>query len=110
MPPEVALLVLFGSAVDPAGDPEDVDLAVLPLDAFDALGFLDELYRFTGFEGFDLLDLSRAGPVARERALVGVRLLHERTPGLFATTQIAAIMERMDTDEMRRLQLELMAR
>ena len=107
---EVALLVLFGSAVDPDSDPDDVDLAVLPLDGFDLLALHDELYRYTGFEGFDVLDLGRAGPVARERALVGVRLLHERSAGLFATTQIAAIMERMDTDELRRVELELMAK
>jgi predicted nucleotidyltransferase len=105
-------LVLFGSAAIEDADPADLDVAV----AFDrdspgdVLGLLDELYLLTGYEDFDVLDLDRAGPLARERALVGCRLLFQARAGLFANRQIAAIMERLDTDEMRRLQLELMAR
>jgi predicted nucleotidyltransferase len=106
----VELLVMFGSAADAAQDPSDVDLAVLAEDGFDLLSFVDELYLMTEFEGFDVLDLRRAAPVPRERALVGARRLYEARSGLFANTQIAAIMERMDTEEMRRVELELMAR
>jgi uncharacterized protein YutE (UPF0331/DUF86 family)/predicted nucleotidyltransferase len=100
----VELLVLFGSGAHEESDPADVDLAV----AFgrrvrgDLIGLLDELHRLTGFEGFDVLDLDRAGPLARERALVGGRILFEARPGLFANRQIAAIMERLDTDAMGR--------
>jgi predicted nucleotidyltransferase len=107
----VELFVLFGSAADDDQDPGDVDIAV----AFDraapadVLGLLEELHRATGYEGFDVLDLRRAGPVAREQALVDCRLLHQAEPGLFANAQIAAIMERIETDEFRRIQLELMA-
>lgn len=105
----VSLMVLFGSAVDTPEDASDVDLAVsFEADGGDVLGLLDELYRFTGYEGFDILDLDRAGPVARERALVGCRLLYQAAPGTFANRQIAAIMERLDTDEFRRIDLGLL--
>ncbi|MEJ7742435.1 MAG: hypothetical protein WKF73_07755 [Nocardioidaceae bacterium] len=108
----VQLLVLFGSARSVDSYPDDVDLAVrFERDAsHDVLGLLDHLYRLTGYEDFDVLDLGRAGPLARERALVGARVLHEANPGRFANEQIAAIMERIDTDEMRRAELALMAR
>ena len=53
--------------------------------------------------------LNRAGPVARERALVGGIPLYEGVSGAFATAQMAAVLERMDTDHLRRLDLELMA-
>ncbi|MGV1007199.1 MAG: nucleotidyltransferase family protein [Dermatophilaceae bacterium] len=106
----IELLVLFGSAVS-GEDPNDVDLAVrfARQSRPDLLALLDELYQLTRYEGFDVLDLARAGPLARERALVGAVPLHEARPGLFANTQIAAIMERLDTDEMRRVELALLA-
>ncbi|MEJ7705800.1 MAG: hypothetical protein WKF82_00150 [Nocardioidaceae bacterium] len=112
VPAGAQLLVLFGSANMSDSDPKDVDLAVrFEREAFhDVLGLLDQLYRLTSYEGFDVLDLGRAGPLARERALVGARVLHEARPGLFAKEQIAAIMERLDTDGMRRAELELMSR
>lgn len=106
------LLVLFGSARGADCDPNDVDLAVRFEHGrpHDLLALLDELYRLTGYEEFDVLDLARAGPLARERALVGARVLHEAEPGSFAVEQIAAIMERLDTDAMRRVELALMSR
>lgn len=71
------------------------------------LGFLDQLASLGAGDEVDLMVLNHAGPVARERALVGARVLFESRPGEFATTQIAAIMERMDTDWLRALDLEL---
>lgn len=111
----IELLVVFGSAAregsEPIGGvPGDVDLGVAAEYGarVDVLSLLDELYGLTDYEGFDVLDLDRAGPMARERALVGARLLHQERPGVFARRQIAAIMERLDTDWLRRLELELM--
>lgn len=106
---EVELMVLFGSATRTPAAAADVDLAV----SFrggrgDQLRLLEGLYRLTGYEGFDILDLDRAGVVAREHALVGARVLHQATQGDFAERQIAAIMERMDTEEFRRVELDLM--
>ena len=108
----IQLLVLFGSAARASTDPRDVDVAVRfrKDTAADLLGLLDALHALTGFEGYDVLDLARAGPVARERALVGCRLLYQARAGLFARAQIGAIMQRLDTDEMRRVELALLAR
>lgn len=108
----IELLVLFGSAAGSAYEAHDVDLALtFEREApHDLIQVLDDLYALTGYEGYDLLDLGRAGPLARERALVRGRLLYQARPGQFANTQIAAIMERLDTDEMRRVELELLSR
>lgn len=57
----------------------------------------------------DVLVLDRAGPVARERALVGCVPLYEDRPGAYATAQMAAMTERMDTDWLRALQLDWLA-
>ncbi|OEU86736.1 hypothetical protein DB35_24110 [Streptomyces abyssalis] len=107
------LLVAFGSAVRTGSEPQDLDIAVLfrrdgtrP----DLLGFLDGLSTLAQSTVIDLMDLGRAGPVARERALVGGITLVELTPGALAREQMHAITERMDTAWLRRLNLELMAR
>jgi predicted nucleotidyltransferase len=107
----VALLVAFGSAVRRGTAPRDLDLAVrFSGDTPDMLSFLDELTSLAGTSQLDLMDLGRAGPVAREQALVGGEPLVEEAPDLFDRAQLAAIMERMDTAWLRRIDLELMAR
>ena len=106
----VELLVAFGSAARGEGAPRDLDLGVRFADSDpDVLGFLDSLGRLADTSVIDLLNLAAAGPVAKERALVGSVLLFEQAPGTLARAQIAAMMERMDTDWLRRLDLELMA-
>lgn len=64
----------------------------------------------TRVEAVDLAHLNRAGPVLRERALVGSVALFESAPGRFADAQTAAIGERIETDPMRRLDLDLLIR
>lgn len=106
----VDLLALFGSAVRADTAPADLDIAYRSYRAeFSPLALLDDLSRLTGTSLIDLLDLRRAGPVARERALVGALPLYEATPGLYARAQMAAIGERMDTAWLRRLDIDLMA-
>jgi len=46
--------------------------------------------------------------VLRERALVGSGLLDESESGAWATASTAAVLERMDTDRWRRLDLDLL--
>jgi len=106
----VSLMVLFGSAVREGASPRDIDLAVRFTDEGNVLRLLQDLYELTGFEGYDVLVLNQAEPLARERALVTGRPLHQARPGAFANEQISAIMERLDTDEFRRTELELMGR
>ena len=57
----------------------------------------------------DLLDLDRAGPVARQHALVPGDPLYEYRPGEFARQQMRASGQRLGTEWMRRLDLALMA-
>lgn len=106
----VRVLTVFGSAARPDGDPRDLDVAVgfEPHSANDVLALLDDLTVLTGSDDVDLLLLDRAGPVARERALVHCVALHESEPTAFATAQVAAMGERMDTEWLRALDLAAM--
>lgn len=109
---DLDLFVVFGSVLDPGSDPRDLDVAVrfgVGGDGHETLRILDDLYRLTGSEQIDLMVLNRAGPLARERALTTGEPLFQRHPGGFANAQIAAIMERLDTDQFRAMELELMS-
>lgn len=107
----VELLVAFGSATRTDTTPRDLDVAVrFSRPRPDLLGFLDALGTLAETMALDLMDLGRAGPVARERALTNGIPLVELVPGMFAREQMHAITERMDTDWLRRLELELMTR
>ncbi len=107
----VTLLVAFGSTVRDDPHPGDLDLATrFSTDSPDVLGFLDEISSIAGTSQIDLMDLARARPVAKERALVGGIPLVEIEARAFSRAQLAAIMERLDTDWLRRMQLDLMAR
>jgi hypothetical protein len=70
----------------------------------------DDLVALTGYEGIDLVVLNGAGPVIRERALVGAEVLYEARRSVHTQAAIAATMERMDTQWLRRLSLEELAR
>jgi predicted nucleotidyltransferase len=106
----IRLVVVFRSALDDSRVPRDLDVAIAfgPGASADLLSLIEDLVRLTGVEAIDLLDLGRAGPVVRERALVGTLPLYESEPGAFANAQMAAMAERMDTDWLRRLDLELL--
>lgn len=89
----------------------DLDVAVLtePGLPFDPVALVTDLVDLTGVERVDLAHLNRGGPVIRERALVGSVALFESAPGRYADAQTAAIGERIETDAMRRLDLEWLA-
>lgn len=76
---------------------------------FDLFGFVTEVIGLVGLEQVDVAHLNGAGPLLRERALIGSIILHEKEPGIWARASTAAVMERMDTEWLRRLSLELMA-
>jgi predicted nucleotidyltransferase len=108
----VRIMSVFGSAAAGADNPRDLDVAVgfEPGAKADVLGLLEDLVALTGTEAVDLLVLDRAGPVAKERALVGAVPLYESEQSAYAYAQMAAMCERMETDWLRRLDLEAMAR
>jgi hypothetical protein len=108
----VDLPVVFGSVITETGDPHDLDVAIRlgsRTQRHDPLTILDDLYRLTGSERSDLMVLNRAAPLARERALTTGEPMFQGKAGDFANAQIAAIMERLDTDQFRAMDLELMA-
>jgi predicted nucleotidyltransferase len=108
----IRVMTVFGSAVRQDTAPRDLDVAV----GFerdhpgDVLLVLDALGELTGSDDLDLMVLDRAGPVARERALVQCVPLYESEPSAYATAQVAAMGERMDTDWLRALDLETLRR
>ncbi|GAC1609549.1 MAG: hypothetical protein NVS3B26_11380 [Mycobacteriales bacterium] len=108
----VRIRTVFGSAVRAGPVPRDLDIAVRfePSSSGDTLGLLDALSRLTGSDDIDLMVLDAAGPVARERALVGCLALYESQTSAFADAQMLSICKRMDSDWLRALDLETLRR
>lgn len=106
----IAVLTAFGSAVHGRDSPHDLDLAVLhePGRRVDYLPLIEGLQRAAGVD-VDVAVLDDAGPVLRERALVGAEPLYESEDGRWAGAATAAALERMDTAWMRRLDRDLLA-
>lgn len=107
----IELLVVFGSAAHQDGDrvPSDLDLAVSHDGRADLLEMMTDLYHLTRFERFDLLDLERAGIVARGESLGDGRLLWERRDGDFAERQLTALATMWETRWMRDIDLRRLA-
>ncbi|HZA17578.1 MAG TPA: nucleotidyltransferase domain-containing protein [Pseudonocardiaceae bacterium] len=108
----VNLLTVFGSAGRGEPDPRDLDIGILTEHGadFDLFRFITDVIDLVGLEQVDVAHLNAAGPLLRERALVGSTILYESEPGTWARASTAAVMERMDTEWLRRLSLELLAR
>lgn len=108
----VRILTVFGSAARGEPNARDLDVGVMtePGMTFDSLAAVNDLIEMAGSDRVDMAHLNRGGPVLRERALVGSVALFESTPGALTNAQTAAIAQRIETDPMRRLDLELLAR
>lgn len=106
----VRLVTVFGSAVSEPESARDLDVAVSLYDVTGAVALMAGLVDLTGEDSIDLMVLNRASPTARRNGLVGAIPLYEAEPGLFARTQMAAAIEFYETDWLRRLELERMAR
>lgn len=106
----IRVLTVFGSAARGEADARDLDVGVLvePGAELDLIGLIDDLGRLSETD-IDIVHLNHGGPVIRERALVGSVVLAESEPGAWASASTAAMLERMDTAWLRRLDLELLA-
>ena len=102
---ELDLLVVHGSVVDSDAEPADLDVAVWPRPGgtFDLPGFVVDLSALGRTNAVDIMDLSRAGVVARGLALGRCEPLYERVQGLFARRQMAALPPLADTAWIRDL-------
>ncbi|WP_226344141.1 hypothetical protein [Agilicoccus flavus] len=105
----VDLVVQFGSSVDSRA-PGDVDVAVGLTPRADLIAVVNALADLVPGDHLDVMDLDRAGPVARHRALVGGRVLFAATPAAFFERELWAMREYMDTAPLRRALLEHLAR
>ncbi|MPV38486.1 nucleotidyltransferase domain-containing protein [Georgenia subflava] len=108
---DVDLVVLFGSATRQPATAADIDLAIRFEHGRtgDPAAVVTDLIHLTGSDAIDVMDLRRAGPVARFEALGrGVELLYEADPSIFAEAQMFAVRDYLDTKPLRRAQLELM--
>lgn len=110
----IDLLVAFGSAVDPGGigAPRDLDLAVLaatPTGPWGWTALTSAVIALLHCDAVDVMDLSRAGVLARAGALGEGEPLYERSSGLFAREQMRAVGQRMELGWLERLRLDLLA-
>ncbi len=105
----LALCVLHGSALT-EDEPGDIDLAVAWAEpgGHDLVALIGSLMDVVG-DSVDVMDLHRAGPVAAQRALTRGELLVQVVPGSYATWQMRAMRDFMDTQRFRDLQLEVYA-
>jgi len=109
---DLELMVAFGSAANPQRlqPPGDLDLAVRFAGDGDLVALVNDLIDLLDLDAIDVLDLRRAGIVARAAAFKPPnRPLYERDPGAYADAQMAALTMELDTNWLRRLDLELMA-
>ena len=106
----IRVLTVFGSAAraDPAARDLDVGVLLEPGVPIDYLLLIRDLELLTDAD-VDVVHLNEAAPVLRERALVGSVVLDEGEPGAWASASTAAVLERMDTEWLRRMDLDLLA-
>ena len=93
---DIEVLVLFGSSIH-RPDPGDVDLAAFAHGSpVSILTAMEEFAAAFPGDNIDLMDLDRAGPVARQRALTRGEVLYRVRPAAFSERQIFAMREFME--------------
>lgn len=106
-------LTVFGSAARGEPSARDLDIGVITEYGadFDIFTVVADLMSLAELNEVDVAHLNRGGPVIRENALGPDSIwLYESEPGVLANAQMAAMSERMETDPMRWLNLELLSR
>ena len=105
-------MTVFGSAVHDAAHADDLDLGVMfePDADGDIVGLTSALIELTGTDALDVMDAQRASPTARARAIVEALALYESEAGAYAQAQMGAAVLEWDTQWMRRMALDSLAR
>lgn len=108
----VDILTLFGSARTAPATARDIDLAVRFRRGVttDPVALINELMDLLSTDAVDLMLLHLATPTGRFSGLVEARPLYESAPGVWANAQMAAAVEFYETEWLRRLDLEQLAR
>lgn len=104
----IRLLVVFGSTVhrDAHHPPGDLDVAVRLRADTDVIRVTSALIAQLSCNDVDVLDLDRAGIVARANALAGAVPLYEDEQGAYSRAAMAALGLAADTAWIRDLQLD----
>lgn len=104
----IHLLVAFGSAVrdDAPHPPADLDVAVRLRPDTDVIHVTSAMIEHLSCNAIDVLDLDRAGIVARANALAGALPLYEDERGAYSRAAMAALGMAADTAWIRDLQLD----
>ncbi len=110
----VQLLTLHGSAARGEDQPQDIDLGVLFASDEDArrglVPLVAALVELAGTDLVDVMDVRRASPTGRARALAhDAHVLYEARPGLATRQEMAAITLEIELAPLRQAQLEHLA-
>ena len=105
----IELLTAFGSALRDDAEPRDLDLAVRLADDVALVPVVSALVEWLACDQLDVLDLRRAGVVARANALDQCEPLYELRRGDYARASMAALAMAAETAWIRDLQLDRLA-
>ena len=107
----IRVLTVYGSAARGEGVARDLDIGVITEGAdLDVVTLTADLMDLTGTDRVDLAHLNRAGPVLKERALVGSIGLDNAMLVHLRPRRPRRAASGIDTDPMRWLDLELLSR
>ncbi|MBI4653678.1 MAG: nucleotidyltransferase domain-containing protein [Nitrospirae bacterium] len=103
---DILLVYLFGSLAE-RRNANDIDLAVFfsanpPYERITEL--LEKLYKLTGTQRIDIVDLNRSGPVFKFDIITSGKLLYMRDAETLNSFELKVIKEHMDTEHLRKVQ------
>jgi predicted nucleotidyltransferase len=108
--PDIQLVILFGSAARGKMHPRsDLDLAILADQPLDLIELTNQVTCLTHINDVDLVDLRRASPLLAMEVVRHGRVLHERSPGLYAQFCSLAYRRYVDTAKLREGQKQVIA-
>ncbi len=100
---ELQLALVFGSTVSGGFKKQqsDIDLAFLFDKPPDILALTNQVIRLLHFDNVDVIDLRRASPLLKFSVVKNIKLLYERSPGLFHEFFSLVFRRYVDTKKLR---------